>query len=227
MTIDNYPFPYFGHGNTRPWDWMMLVACFRDIVSEEQHKAIKRGIPKPLCPGSLAERFSGLGMTIHWDERFFVLSNTVEIMHDVLEHSYRGNWTKFQKRVDTWLTKIHKKYPIQFVLREWAEGEPSSWHEWSVTQLGEKVFPVLLKYSQNFEASEKQSSEYNPVQDLIQYQLLPYFEEQLDYFGSSPQLTQDLINLLQWLPSRPENSDQMIQKSHLVEQLCSSLRFSR
>ena len=219
MNIDNYPFPYFGHGNTRPWDWMMLVVWFRDLVPEEQHKAIKRGIPRPLRPGSLAERFSGLGMTIHWGKDFLVLSNTVEVMHDVLERSYQGNWTKFQNRLDNWLIKLHQKYPIQFALWQWAEGEPSPWHEWSVTQLGKEVFPVLLEYHKNFESPKNQSSKYDPVQDLIQYQLLPYFEEQLDYFGSNPKLARGLIDLLQWLPNHSENNDQMIQKANLIGQL--------
>ena len=219
MAIDNYPFPYFGHGNTRPWDWMMLAVWFRGVVPKKQHKDIKRGIPKPLCPGSWAERFSRLGMTIYWGENFFVLSNTVEIMHDVLERSYQGNWTKFQNRLDNSLTKLHQKYPIQFALREWAEGEPSSWHEWSVMQLGKEVFPVLLEYHQSFEAPENQSSKYNPVQDLIQYQLLQYFEVQVDYFCSSSKLARDLIDLLRWLPNHPENSDQMTQKIRLIEQL--------
>ncbi len=219
MNLDDYPFPYFGHGNTKPWDWMMLVVWFRDVVPEEKHKAIKRGIPKPLCPGSLAEHLSRLGMTIHWGKDFFELSNTVEIMHAVIGRYYRGNWTKFQNRLDNWLTKLHQKYPIRFALREWAEGEPSSWHKWSVTQLGKEVFPVLLEYYKNFESSKNQPNKYDPIQDLIQYQLLSYFEEQLDYFGSSPKLARDLIDLLQWLPNHPENSDQMNQKVHLIEQL--------
>ena len=57
------------------------------------------------------------------------------------------------------------------------------------------------------------------IQDLIQYQLLPYFETQIDYFCSSPKFARDLIDLLQWLPNHPENYDKMNQKVCLIEQL--------
>jgi hypothetical protein len=214
---EEFPFPYFGHGDTRCWDWMLIVVCF--VNPPQDHSIIEKGIPNPLRLGSIAEIISRAFMKTWWDENFFALFNTVEVMSDAIDRHYFGNWNKFQKRIDKWLLEIHKQDPIQFASREWAEGEPSMWHAWSIDQLVERVLPPLIEYQQRNVEIGKFEDEYNPVQAMIQYDLLIYMESKLADIVSDPELTREVIELLEWLPHHPYNQDTMMRKAKLLEQL--------
>jgi hypothetical protein len=214
---EGYPFPYLGHGNTIPWDWMLILICFEKPPSDRA--AIERGIPNPLRPGTIREMFSGLFMDIEWDGRFFALSNTTEGMHASLKLYYLRNWRAFQRRVERWLLNIHKLNPIQFAFREWAEGDPSVWHEWSVDNIPERILPPLFEYREMFIASGGDEEAYNPVKDMIQYDLLIPIEANLVDILSDNDLVQELLELLEWLPDHPYNSDAMSRKVGLIRKL--------
>jgi hypothetical protein len=163
-----YPFPFFGAGLARYFEWGSLFVWFETPPPRAARAKLKKAIPEPfrqdvewggpvLHPGS-GGQFTNLHICSAYarlgdpndsdqgpdDEDYF---DSIEGFGVGEPFPNNKQSRAFEADITRWLHALHRKHPIAFVARredsEAGGTELDAWHRWSLTRFADVLLPRI------------------------------------------------------------------------------------
>lgn len=156
------PFPFFGAGEARYFEWGSMYVCFETAPPRSARAAIRAEIPAPFrrnVEWSGPVLYCGGGdqfINLHIYNAYAALADETQDDDDAYDDEFDGRWgpwpndaqaKAFEADITAWLLKTHAKQPIAFAARgEDAEAggtELDEWHAWSLTRFRDVLLPRI------------------------------------------------------------------------------------